>query len=296
MCDHDVVEKIKKYTPSATFVFNEEKCTVADFTSSNEIFVGSLRLLNQNDKTVVISLINKLKNLEVLNLRKNRLVNITDLSLPKLIHLDLSSNYLGVVPEWIKELNLEFLGLGVNNLLSIPDWIGSLTNLKVLKLHKNKIADVQVIQNCKNLKFLNLYLNSMTQIPEFIFDLEHIEFFSWGLSSVESLSEKIENWKKLQYLSLVANKIKYLPDSICNLKNLIGLRIHKNELQELPKNIGNLEKLEQISLYSNCLKSLPESFLNLKLKKCNLMYNNFVKHPIVKADWLCVDPEDCKWF
>ena len=296
MSDFQIVEEIKKYAPSATFSFENDRCVSGNFTNTNQIFFGSMRTLSNNDKTHVLKLVNSLKSLKFLNLRKNRLCNMPEMFLPNLEHLDLSSNYLGVVPTWVKNCKLIYLSLGVNNLVVIPDWIGDMENLQVLKLHKNQLTNVESIKSCNKIKFLNLYLNSIKKFPSFIFNFSDIEFFSWGLSDTEEISEDIGNWKNLQYLSLVANRIKYLPDSICDLNNLIGLRVHKNNLQQLPNNIGNLKNLEQITAYCNNLTFLPDSFSNLRLKKCNLVYNNFKEQPNVNSEWLCLNPEDCNWF
>lgn len=295
MSDLDIIEEIVRYAPSATFTIEMDRCIKADFTSSDETFIGSFRTLPRIEKEYVLHLINKLKSLKSLNLRKNRLSFVPEMDLPNIEHLDLASNYMCEVPEWIKSCNLSYLNLGVNNLESIPDWISEFKELKVLKIHKNKLTNVDPIFGCKKLQFLNLYLNQIQEIPNFIFSLPDIEFFSWGLSKITELSDEICKWKKLKWLSLVANKLRYLPDGICTLQNLQALRVHKNNLCKLPENIGDLQNLEQISLYSNNLKSLPESFRKLKLKKCNLAYNEFEEKLDVVSDWLCVNPEDCKW-
>ena len=79
-----------------------------------------------------------------------------------------------------KNLDLNFLNLGVNNLDYVPDWISS-KQYEVLKLHKNNIRVIPFIDG-KKLKFLNLYQNKMDNIPNWIWDLKNLEFFSWGFS------------------------------------------------------------------------------------------------------------------
>ncbi len=295
MSDFDVVNEIKKYDNKAKFVMDGDICKEAHFVNENEIFFGTLRTLNSKEKKYVLRFVDKLKNLEVLNLRKNCLGYIDNLDLPKLKYLDLASNYMGSVSDFFKFCNLEYLSLGVNDLKCIPDFISNFCNLKTIKLHKNEISDVSSISNCRNLQFLNLYLNSMNEVPKFIFSFEKIEFFSWGISKIKSFPEEIENWKNLKWLSLVANHLQFLPETICLLTNLNGLRIHKNHLVELPSNIGNLKKLKQISLYCNKLKFLPDSFFNLKLEKCNISYNEFIDMPKVESQWLCIEENDCLW-
>ena len=185
MSDRDIVAKILSFAPDATFQFDGDVCTYAKLNNKNNIFYGSIR--TKKNKPEIIHLISKLKSLQYLDLRKNRLNEIPDLGLQKLVHLDLASNYLKIVPNWIRKNNLTFLNLGVNNLEIIPEWISEFDELTVLKLHKNKLTDISPIQTCKKVKFLNLYLNKMKEIPEFIWKFNDVEFFSWGLSEIIEL-------------------------------------------------------------------------------------------------------------
>ena len=294
MSDKDVVEKLLQMTPQSEFIFEEEKCVSANFTSSADPYFGLIRHMSPSDKKTVLRLVSKLNELKRLDFHKNRMGNF-ELPLQKLEHLDIGSNYTGSVPEWIRGNPLEYLNLGVNELSSIPDWIAEFTDMKVLKLHKNRLRDVSAISSHKRMKFLNLYLNQIRNIPDEIWNLTEIEFFSWGVSGIKEVSERIGNWQNLRWLSLVANKLERLPDNLCTLTQLIGMRVHKNRLTELPENIGNLKNLSQLTVYRNRLRRLPESFRMLKLKKLNLAHNEFDKPLDVKADWLCLNPEDCQW-
>jgi Leucine-rich repeat (LRR) protein len=294
MSDKDVVLRILHYVPDATFEFENDNCIYAKLNNKKNIFYGCIRTCKQ--KNEILLLLRKLENLKFLDLRKNRICSMPDMCFKNLIHLDLASNYLTEVPAWVKHNNIEFLNLGVNNLKLIPDWISKFSNLKVVKLHKNKLFDVSSISACTNIQVLNLYLNKMREIPSFIWKFKKMQFFSWGLTNIDFLSNEISNWKNLQWLSLVANKITVLPDEICELKQLKGMRLNKNKIEKLPSNIGQLQNLQELSLHKNCLKELPESFQKLNLKKLNLSYNMFETIPPgINSDWFCFDNKDCKW-
>jgi Leucine-rich repeat (LRR) protein len=159
MSDRDIVNKILSFAPESSFEFEEDDCISAKLNNKNNIFYGCIRTCK--NKNEVLLLLNKLEKLKFLDLRKNRIHYLPELNFKNLRHLDLASNYLTEVPSWIKHNNLEFLNLGVNNLKSIPEWISELTNLKVIKLHKNELNNVDPISTCSNVKFLNLYLNKI---------------------------------------------------------------------------------------------------------------------------------------
>ena len=57
--------------PQATFKFQEDKCIYAQFTNESNLFYGCIRLHSNHDKKQILLLIDKLKNLKYLDLRKN---------------------------------------------------------------------------------------------------------------------------------------------------------------------------------------------------------------------------------
>ena len=128
MSDLDIIEEIVRYAPSATFTIEMDRCIKADFTSSDETFVGSFRTLPRIEKEYVLHLINKLKSLNSLNLRKNRLSFVPEMDLPNIEHLDLASNYMCEVPEWIKSCNLSYLNLDWKPVPVIPKYVDIVVN------------------------------------------------------------------------------------------------------------------------------------------------------------------------
>lgn len=295
MADRDAVAEINKLCPLATAEFEGESCVGLRLTSDKDVLGGVARRLSPGDKKHVLSLISRLTELKTLDLRRNRFGFIPDLGLERLEWLDLGSNYMGSVPDWLRRLPLTYLNLGVNELREIPEWVGGLP-LTTLKLHKNEIASVDAIRPLKDVRFLNLYFNRIKPFPEFVWEFPEVQFFSWGVSGITSISDGLCNWRHLEWLSLVANRIESLPDCICGLTALRGLRLNKNRLSRLPDHIGRLVDLRHLFLYKNCIRELPPSFSALRLEKLNLARNEFPSRPDVEADW-CVGSEDeCSWF
>jgi len=178
----------------------------------------------------------------------------------------------------VKGLCLEYMGLR-----SIPEvWfqkISSLTSLTSLSLSNNYSLTVlslpESIGNLKNLKNLKMTNNQLGEIPEKFGDLENLEELDLTGNSLKTLPESFGNLKNLMSLSLTGNRLKKLPNSIGDLKNLRNLNLRNNyELEEIPKSFGDLENLEELDLTGNSLKTLPESFGNLKnLKSLSLSDN-----------------------
>jgi len=173
--------------------------------------------------------------------------------LTNLKNLRLDFNQINLLPEWIGELeNLELLKLGnsfsfslrpKNNLRKIPSSIGRLKNLKTLALDDVALSSIPVeIGNLYLLEHLSLSKNQLKQLPESIFHLS-----------------------QLKTLQIPENKISGLSESIGRLRNLEKLDISKNKLKTLPKSIGNLKKLKELRLYQNPFESVPKSIEKLDL-------------------------------
>jgi len=260
MSDHDIISYLKNIIPLVSATFHEDHCISLKLTSPECVLGGIVRL--RSDKHSILGLISQLHHLRELDLRRNRFGLIPNLGLVNLESLDLGSNYMGSVPEWIRGLNLKYLNLGVNELKFIPDWIGELP-LENLKLHKNQLSNVDAIAPLR-LTSLNLYLNRL-KWPKFLWDFD-LKVFSWGVSGIKEI-DGIGNWKNLEWLTCVANKIECLPDSICGLTKLKGLVLNKNRLTCLPERIGELVNLRHLFLYKNQISVLPKSFGSLKLER-----------------------------
>lgn len=88
-------------------------------------------------------------------------------SLKALRWLDLSSNRLQVLPDWVCECeNLEYLNLAQNRIQSLPECIGNLTSLRYLEANRNPLYILpENLSECRRLEYLDLWKTWITEIP-----------------------------------------------------------------------------------------------------------------------------------
>ena len=155
-------------------------------------------------------------------------------------------------PMRVQVLILEKLGLE-----KIPmTEIGSMPNLKVLKLHKNNIH----------------------VMPEELSALSNLEEMILSSNRIKAIPESIGDLTKLKLLNLSGNQIRSLPTHLCSIKFLETLVLHSNELETLPSGLENLEYLKTLDIRGNQLKRLSKKEIkswfqqSIKVKKssaCN---------------------------
>ena len=123
-----------------------------------------------NNKITNIDNIDKLKNLQFIDLNGNQLTNIPlKLSLLlKLQTLDLSHNKLYAIPKEIGKLTaLQTLDLSHNRLSNLPMELSELSNLEYLYLQNNQLNSISSeLSNLNHLYFINLSENKITKIPD----------------------------------------------------------------------------------------------------------------------------------
>lgn len=102
------------------------------------------------------------------------------------------------------------LNLSGKNLLSLPEDIGLLKNLKVLNLDRNAIKE----------------------FPDSFWQLEQLEVLILSRNGLENIPENIGNLRSLKQLYISRNNLSSLPQSIVDLKKLKKLDASFNKLYE----------------------------------------------------------------
>ncbi|MBV7272739.1 leucine-rich repeat domain-containing protein [Clostridium sp. PL3] len=113
-----------------------------------------------------IGVLNKLSNLQTLDLSNNQINNISDIinalkDLPNLKSINFNNNGIINIGELNKLTNLQTLNLNDNQISNISD-LKDLTNLQSLDLSNNQISDVSVLENLTNLQWLTLFQNPVS--------------------------------------------------------------------------------------------------------------------------------------
>lgn len=264
-------------------VVEEGRCVELSLTSSEALYHGLIRHHPPFEKQAILRLVCQLTGLRKLDLRRNLLRQLPSefVNLKELEHLNLGSNYLGVVPDVLRGLRgLRFLQLGNNDLTELPGFFADFQNLEQLALHKNlRLKTIDSLNGLTRLKALNLYFVNLLALPAFVFEFRNLVTLS--LWNVSRFPESMEAFQALEFFTNCGGpSVRALPPGFTKLKKLRMTRLFQNNLEALPDDMDRLVNLEQISLYQNQLTCLPDSMAQLKqLTKINLGWNRFEALP-----------------
>ncbi|XP_030555173.1 protein phosphatase PHLPP-like protein [Drosophila novamexicana] len=279
----------------------------------NEMEVLDLSTLAQLEtlkcsRNKLIELIINGTNLQTLIADHNCLQSISiSKSVPlKLLHLDISYNYLSTLPQWIGGcVALDTLIATHNHLSHIRELLRNyrISCLRTLNLSYNSLQQLDYLPDAFcSVKQLQLQSNELQRLPDNFFAVTHAQLSQLNAScnrlgqlpryeqnnnaALEELSltanqlndnifEPLLHASRLKVLRLAHNRLGVLPaECVRNWPELEVLVLSGNMLQQLPDQVASLSQLRVLRCCNNLLLSTPQLAKLSRLKILDLAHNH----------------------
>ncbi|MFX1363299.1 MAG: hypothetical protein ACFE9Y_00090 [Promethearchaeota archaeon] len=212
-----------------------------------------------------------------------------------IIGLNLVMKELDILPESIGNLTkLRILKLKWNKLDALPESFGNLTELEELDLEGSwSTNDDKAIYNgilelpssfcnLKKLKIFNCKENGLKSLPSNIGQLKSLKELFLDTNRITEIPESIGDLVDLSFLSLRSNRISKIPPSICRLKKVFQLDLSYNLIEKVPDCIDQLKSVNMLYIGGNKITEIPPSIANLgSLERLYLNENQLIEIPEV---------------
>jgi Leucine-rich repeat (LRR) protein len=187
----------------------------------------------------------------------------------RIVAFDIGHSETDTIPEGLGKLkDLKVLKINNTNIRHLPEDVFALTSVESLFVDVDKIDSLpESLENLKYLRYLSIYSNGLKKLPESIGMLMFLEELLVGVNSLERLPESICNLRSLRELAIYENHITHLPDSLGRLINLEHFEAQGNTIALLPPSFGQLKKLKVLYLNRNKFNSIPVLLDDLPLLK-----------------------------
>uniref|UniRef100_A0A8C4F0V2 RING-type domain-containing protein n=1 Tax=Dicentrarchus labrax TaxID=13489 RepID=A0A8C4F0V2_DICLA len=161
---------------------------------------------------------------------------------------------------------LEYQLCRVRRALNVPSGAFSICKVlqkKVLILHNNELKSLVPrgcdISTLSTLKVLDLHENKLTSLPEDIGKLASLQILNAEKNRLKALPDSIGDLRLLQTLNLKGNCLSELPSSVCSLSSLRTLDVSDNNIVQLPKTLAYIRTLESFTLDAATMSYPPVS-------------------------------------
>lgn len=191
---------------------------------------------------------------------------LKDEGLQFLERLYMKRNSLTTLPDTLAQKlpNLIELYLHSNNIVFIPEAIGSLARLQSLDLSNNALQLLcPEIGRLRSLRHLRLSNNQLKCLPLELGDLQDLETLDLSMNQLKSIPEQLHRCLFLQNLTVDHNLLTHIPRQLCSLHHLNQFSMAANRLSFLPPDLGRSRELEFVFVDNNAdLKGLPSHLYN----------------------------------
>jgi Leucine-rich repeat (LRR) protein len=192
------------------------------------------------------------------------LINLVELDISCLENLEDLPSEIGNLKK-LEKLIIDN-GNGCRMNISLPDSMGNLSNLRVLRLYG--AIDPREIDSDKPTP-----PSKVTSLSGMIGKLQNLEVLDLGRNGIKGIPSQIASLQKLKRLALDYNDIHELPPFVGNLKNLQELSVCGNGGIKLPKSLSNLNGLK-IFIGNNHLKIKDQEKLRRLFPKATFSFEN----------------------
>ncbi len=193
------------------------------------------------------------------------LINLVELDISCLENLEDLPSEIGNLKK-LEKLIIDN-GNGCQMNISLPDSIGNLSNLKVLRLY-GALAPTDLSDTNKPIQ-----PSKVKSLPGTIGKLQNLEELDLGRNAIKGIPPQIASLQKLKKLALDYSDIHELPSFVGNLKNLQELSVCGNGGIKLPKSLSNLNGLK-IFMGNNHLKIKDQEKLRRLFPKATFSFEN----------------------
>ncbi|MGY4772588.1 leucine-rich repeat domain-containing protein [Kribbella sp. CWNU-51] len=196
-----------------------------------------------------------------------------------------------------QQAGVDELYLHENQLTELPEWLGELTELRILDLSHQPLKALPDLGRLQRLEFLYVSDLAITELPPTLGALTSLLYLGATDNGMTSVPESLGRLGNLIELRLYGNRLTELPESYGDLANLRELHLDRNAIDRLPATFDQLTELRILSLRANALTDFPVQLSRLPhLRHLDLRANHLTYLPDLPPNaFPALEKLDLRW-